>query len=241
MPATVPSSTATAKNTAARVTAVVKPGNTVLVHDSEGYQPVAWLTRADGVSTTSGPPEELTLVTHKGETTLRLAAHDRDGFGQYPVSTAETPIKRCPDCGGALVRADGVHCVGCGDRYGVPGDAPVRDDRCSCGLPRMRVKRGYAFDVCLDRNCESLDRAVRRAFDREWDCPDCGGDLRLIRRSGLLAGCERYPDCDIGFVVPAGVVDGECPGGLPAFETESGRRCLDLTCERAAAPAVGDD
>ncbi|WP_114576109.1 DUF91 domain-containing protein [Saliphagus sp. LR7] len=223
-----------------RMTAVVKPDNTVLVHDGESYQPVAWLTRADSVSTTSGPPEGFTLVAHKDEMTLRLAAHERDGFGQYPVSTAGTPVGRCPDCAGALVRADGVSCVGCGERYGVPDDATVRDDRCSCGLPRMRVERGYAFDVCLDRDCESLDAAVRRAFDREWDCPDCGGDLRILRRGGLLAGCERYADCETGFVVPAGVVDGECPCGLPAFETESGRRCLDSTCERVAAPAAGD-
>ncbi len=33
-----------------RVTTIVKPDNTVLVHDVDGYQPVAWLTRADSVS-----------------------------------------------------------------------------------------------------------------------------------------------------------------------------------------------
>ena len=53
-------------------------------------------------------------------------------------------------------------------------DATIRDDRCECGLPRMRVERGLAFRVCLDRDCEPLDEVVRGAFDREWTCPDCG-------------------------------------------------------------------
>ncbi|MFT4957579.1 MAG: DNA topoisomerase-1, partial [Halobacteriales archaeon] len=32
------------------VVVVVKADNTVLVHDAEGYQPVAWITRADVVA-----------------------------------------------------------------------------------------------------------------------------------------------------------------------------------------------
>jgi len=98
----------------------------------------------------------------------------------------------------------------------------------------MRVERGLAFNVCLDRGCESLDAAVKQAFDREWACPepDCDGDLRILRRGGLIAGCEQYPDCDASFAVPAGIADGECNCGLPTFETASGTRCLDATCDR---------
>jgi len=218
-----------------RVTTIVKPDNTVLVHDSDGYQPVAWLTRADSVS--SDRRDGFTLVAKKDTQTLRIAAHEQDGFAHYPSSAAGTPVGTCPDCGGALVRSNDVHCVGCGDRYGMPADATIRDDQCDCecGLPKMRVERGRAFNVCLDRNCESLDAAVTEAFDREWACPepDCDGDLRILRRGGLIAGCEHYPDCDTGFAVPAGVVDGECGCGLPTFETASGIRCLDATCERA--------
>ncbi|SDL01605.1 DUF91 domain-containing protein [Natronorubrum texcoconense] len=216
-----------------RVTTIVKPDNTVLVHDSDGYQPVAWLTRADSVS--SDRANDFTLVAKKDTQTLRIAAHDQDGFAHYPASAAGTPVGRCPDCDGALVRSNGVHCVGCGDRYGVPRDATIREEQCDCdcGLPRMRVERGLAFNVCLDRSCESLDDAVREAFDREWACPEsnCDGDLRILRRGGLIAGCEHYPDCDTGFAVPAGVVDGECGCGLPTFETRSGTRCLDATCK----------
>ncbi len=221
-----------------RVTTIVKPDNTVLVHDVDGYQPVAWLTRADSVSSerTGG----FTLVATKDTQTLRIATHDREGFTNYRASSAGTPVGTCPQCDGTLIRASSVRCVDCADRYGLPADASVRDDRCECGLPRIRAERGLAFDVCLDRNCESLDAAVREAFDREWTCPDCDGDLRILRRGGLIAGCEHYPDCETGFVVPAGVVDGQCACGLPTFETGSGRRCLDATCDRVVESTVVD-
>ncbi|AEH35775.1 endonuclease NucS domain-containing protein [Halopiger xanaduensis] len=223
-----------------RMTTVVKPDNTVLVHDSDGYQPVAWLTRADSVS--SDRSDGFTLVAKKDAQTLRIAAHEQDGFAHYPVSAAGPRIGTCPDCSGALVRSRGVHCIDCGARYGVPSDATIRNDghNCDCGLPRMRVERGLAFNVCLDRDCESLDEAVSEAFDREWNCPEpgCDGDLRILRRGGLIAGCEHYPDCDTGFAMPTGVVDGECACGLPTFETQSGTRCLDATCDRVQARAL---
>ena len=217
-----------------RLTTIVKPDNTVLVHDVDGYQPVAWLTRADSVS--GDPADGFTLVARKDDQTLRIAAHDRDGFGQYPASAAGVPVGDCPACGGALVHGSDVCCVDCGSRYPVPADATMLTDRCECGLPRMRVERGVAFRLCLDRSCESLDDAVREAFDREWACPNCDGALRILRRGGLIAGCENYPECDTGFAIPAGTVDGECPCGLPTFDTPGGRRCLDATCERLRAP-----
>ncbi len=178
-----------------RVTTIVKPDNTVLVHDIDGYQPVAWLTRADSVS--SDRRDGFSLVAKKETKTLRIAAHERDGFAHYPASAAGTPVGKCPDCGAALVRSSGVHCVGCGDRYGVPADATVRDEHCDCdcGLPKMRVERGLAFNVCLDRGCESLDAAVKEAFDREWACPkaDCDGDLRILRRGGSSPAASTTP------------------------------------------------
>ena len=218
-----------------RVTTIVKPDNTILVHDVDGYQPVAWLTRADSVS--SDRDDGFSLVAKKDTQTLRVAAHDQDGFASYAASSAGVPVGDCPDedCTGVLIRSNGVHCVGCGDRYAIPRDATIRDERCGCGLPRMRVERGLAFHVCLDRSCESLDEAVTEAFDREWACPNCDGDLLVLRRGGLIAGCEQYPDCETGFVIPTGVVDGECRCGLPTFETTTGRRCLDATCTTALA------
>jgi DNA topoisomerase-1 len=96
----------------------------------------------------------------------------------------------------------------------------------------MRVERGEAFECCIDRNCQPLDDRVQAQFDREWDCPHCSGDLQIIRRGGLLAGCENYPECDTGYAFPSGIVIGDCPCGLPLFETDSGRRCLDSGCDR---------
>ena len=212
------------------VVVVCKPDNTVLVHDAAGYQPVAWLTRAESVTVRDG-----TVTAVDGDQCLRVETHDRHGAATYPASVAGHPVGDCPACEGALVRADGaVRCLDCGTGHGIPRDATVLAESCSCGHPRMRVARGREFEVCVDRGCESLDAAVRAAFDREWDCPDCEGDLRVLRRGGLLAGCEHYPDCEVGWGIPAGTVDGTCDCGLPTFETGRGRRCLDTDCTARA-------
>ncbi|WP_424002188.1 DUF91 domain-containing protein [Haloarcula salina] len=209
------------------VLVILKPDNTVLVHDAEGYQPVAWLTRAESVVVDDG-----TVTARDGDELLRVVAHDEHGSARYPTSSAGVPVADCPDCPGTLVRARStVDCTACDASYGIPTDAEVTAGRCSdCRLPTFRVERGRPFECCLDRACESMDDAVADAFDREWGCPHCDGDLLILRRGGLLAGCERYPDCDTGFAMPAGVVVGECACGLPLFETAGGRRCLDSTC-----------
>jgi len=212
------------------VLVVVKPDNTVLVHDAEGYQPVAWLTRAESVAVDDG-----TVTARDGDELLRVVAHYEHGSARYPASSAGVPVADCPDCPGTLVRArSAVDCTACEASYGIPTDAEVTAGRCSdCGLPTFRVERGQSFECCLDRDCESMDDVVAAAFDRQWDCPNCDGDLLILRRGGLLAGCERYPDCDTGFALPAGVVVGECACGLPLFETAGGRRCLDSACAAA--------
>ena len=210
------------------VLVVVKPDNTVLVHDADGYQPVAWLTRPESVTIEDG-----TVVARDGDELLRVVTHDEHGSARYPVSAAGVPVGDCPDCDGTLVRASGaVRCPGCDERYGLPSDATIPGGRCrDCRLPTVRTERGQAFELCLDRECDSLDDRVTEAFDREWDCPDCDGDLRIVRKGGLFAGCEHHPDCDTAFAIPTGVVVDTCPCGLPLFETASGRRCLDATCE----------
>lgn len=211
------------------VLVVCKPDNTVLVHDADGYQPVAWLTRADSVSLHDG-----VLTATDGEQRLRVETHEEYGSASYPTSPTGVPVGDCPNCDGRLVRADGVvRCLGCDVQHGIPRDATVLDAECACGFPKMHVARGRAFEVCLDRACESLDEAVKEALDREWDCPNCDGDLRILRRGGLLAGCEHYPDCDTGWGIPAGTVVGECDCGLPLFETGSGQRCLATDCAHA--------
>ncbi len=211
------------------VVVLVKPDDTVLVHDIDGYQPVAWLTRAESVARTRNGGFSLTAIA--GDRTLRVESKTAYGFGEYPGSQAGIPLGECPNCEHTLVRAGGlVSCLGCESRYGLPDGASVLDARCDCGLPKMRVARGAVFELCLDRGCESLDEAVRDRFDGEWDCPGCDGVLRIIRRGGLLAGCENYPDCEVGYVIPSGTAEGTCDCGLPVFETPRGRRCLDGAC-----------
>jgi len=214
-----------------RVLVLVKPDRTVLVHDADGYQPVAWLTRADSVAVESD--DGFGLTARLDDRTLRVTA-DRIRRSVYPVTEAGVPVGTSPETGRPLIRTGGaVVDLDAGTRYPLVAGATVLDARCSCGLPKMRVERGTAFEVCIDRACDPLDDVVRERFDRVWTCPDCGDDLRIIRRRGrLLAGCDAYPDCETAFTVPAGVAVDDCPCGLPIFETATGQRCLDGTCDR---------
>ena len=215
------------------VVILVKPDHTVLVHDADGYQPVAWLTRPDGV-TIEHDTEGFSLRAHAGDQRLSVRSHAPSGIDSFAVSEAGVPVGPCPRCSGPLVRTRGaVRCLDCGDRYGLPAGATVLADRCpDCGLPRMRVERGDVFELCVDYACESLSAAVGERFDRAFACPDCGSALRVRSPDGrLFFGCEGYPDCETTFSVPAGVVADECGCGLPRFRTASGVRCLDGTCE----------
>lgn len=211
------------------VVVLVKPDNTVLVHDDSGYQPAAWLTRPDTVQF-ERDVDGFALTATKSNERLRVVSHADFGHARYPVSPAGPRVGECPDCGGAFVRDGGrVVCVDCRAEYPMPRDAALTEDRCDeCGLPTFRVDRGATFELCLDRNCESLDDAVRERFDGAWDCR-CGGSFAIERRRALDAVCDS---CDAVYRIPTGVVDGTCDCGLPAFETPTGRRCLDATCDR---------
>ena len=204
---------------------VVKPDNTVLVHDADGYQPVAWLTRPDSVTVTGD-----TVAARGGDQSLTVTVHDSRAHGRHQISDAGLPVGDCPDCGDELLRTDGsIACPTCETASPIPRDATVLDDRCSdCGLPQVRVQRGCSLVCCPD--CDSLTDRVREAFDRQWDCPDCEGHLRVLYRGGILLGCDRYPDCEVAYSFPTGTHDGTCDCGLPVFETASGRRCLDSGC-----------
>lgn len=217
------------------VVVLIKPDNTVLVHDAGGYQPVAWLTRPESVTVSDGR-----VQASDGDQFLEVDVHDTHVRGNYPTSDAGIPVGECPDCGATLARSGGsVSCFSCGS-YSLPRNATVLEESCGdCGLPRIRVERGVSFVVCLDRACEPLDERVRAAFDREWSCPDCGDDLRVLRRGGLILGCDSYPECETGFRFPDGVHDGVCGCGLPTFETPAGCRCLDDSCTHARTTETG--
>lgn len=221
-----------------RVLVVHKPDGTVLVHDAAGYQPVEWLTRADAVYREQND-ERFALVAVKDDERLRVEASDPERAA-FPGTSAGQLVGTCPACAGTLVRARGsVTCLDCETDHGLPRDATLLDSTCECGLPEMAVSRGARFELCVDRQCESLDALVRERFDREWSCPDCGGDLRILRERALFLGCENYPDCERTFALPDDSVVGECECGLPRVETERGARCLDRDCsaDREVVPS----
>ncbi len=217
-----------------QVLIVIKPDDTVLVHDVDGYQPVAWITRAERVVI----DDELGTVTAvDGDRWLQIQVISSLVNRQLPGTVVGIPIADCPSCGGRLVDAnDAVHCVSCRNKYGIPSDAELLDSRCDCGLPLMRVERGDVFTLCIDRTCDPMEAAIADRFDGTWSCPDhdCDGQLRAIRRGHLMLGCNQYPDCEISFRLPVGIVEGHCGCGLPRFHTSNGSRCLDLNCSPTA-------
>lgn len=206
------------------VVTVVKPDDTVLVHDAGGYRPAAWLTRADTVRY-ARDADGFRLVAGDETATLRVESHRVYGTAHYNVSPAGPPVGDCPDCGSALVRDGGrVACVGCRDDYGLPRDATVLEADCSdCGLPEIAVERGARFEVCLDRQCDPLVERLRDRFDGEWGCPDCGSPLGFSTGRGIRATC---PDCGQSLSIPSGTVSGHCDCGAPRFDD----RCLDPDC-----------
>lgn len=212
------------------VLVIIKPDDTVLVHDLDGFQPVAWLTRADTVRYNA---DQAVLTAVDGDQWLRVGVEHPTFDRRVAGSVAGTPIGSCPECVNTLVATrDAVSCIGCDNRYGLPDGATMTDSTCACGLPEFRVERGDVFDLCIDRNCAPLTDAVADRFDNAWDCPDCSsGTLRVIRRGRLLIGCDRYPECQTAFQFPTGIHDGTCGCGLPQFRHGDRLRCLDGTCD----------
>jgi len=212
------------------VVCLIKPDNTVLVHDADGYQPVAWLTRPEALTVGADP---LTVEARDGDQRLRLELHHEHGRADYPAGEAGVPVGRGPeDAPLVLVRGSVVNTTS-GREYPLPAGATVTDGTCEdCGLPLARVERGAAFEVCVDRSCEPLEEAVRDAFDGEWDCPACGAGLGIERgRRGIRVACPTE-GCPTVHGLPDGRVARTCDCGLPAFRAADGVRCLDAACER---------
>jgi len=215
-----------------RVVVLIKPDDTTLVHDADGYQPVAWLTRPDSVVVESDG-DGFSITARDGTRRLRVVAEEATAGRALPVTEAGIPVGTCPGDDGRLVRSRGdVVCLDCEERWGLPAGASVTDGVCDdCGLPKIRVERGEPFHLCLDPACDPMEAAVSDRFDRVWDCPDCGGELLVNAAPGrVYLGCENDPDCETTFSFPSGVVVDECDCGLPVFETATGRDCLNGSC-----------
>ncbi|MCD2200233.1 endonuclease NucS [Halobacterium sp. KA-4] len=215
------------------VVVIVKPDDTVLVHDADGYQPAAWLTRP-GVVRYTRDARGFRIDAADGDERLVVESATEHGDAHYPASPAGPPVGTC-ECDGTLVRDGGrVVCIDCRTSYAIPRDAAVVDEPCpDCGLPQLRVERGGAVTACLDRDCTPIADVVAERFDGEWSCR-CGAALEIEADRGLHATC---PECDASYRLPRGTVDGTCECGLPLFETPSGRRCLDGDCEQT--PSAG--
>lgn len=212
------------------VLVVAKPDGTLLVHDTQGYQPVAWLTRADQVTMDA---DEGTITAVDGDRWLRIQVISSILDRELPGTAAGIPVAECPACDGQLIEGDAaVHCINCRNEFGIPSDAVVLESRCTCGLPQMRIERGDVFDLCIDRTCQPMDEAIADRFDGMWACPDddCTGTMHVIRRRNLLVACAEYPDCDVAFRFPPGPIDGHCGCGLPRFAVNGESRCLDGQC-----------
>ncbi|MFC3477999.1 endonuclease NucS domain-containing protein [Halobacterium litoreum] len=212
------------------VVVLVKPDDTVLVHDSDGYQPAAWLTRP-GVVRYTRDARGFRLDAADGDERLVVESATEHGDAHYPASPAGPPVGTC-GCEGTLVRDGGrVVCVDCRAQYAIPRDAAVVGETCEdCGLPLLRVERGVEVTACLDRDCEPIADAVRGAVG-DWTCR-CGGGLSVEADRGLHAACE---DCGARHRLPRGTAadDSDCDCGFPAFDTRDGPRCLDADCARA--------
>ncbi len=207
-----------------RVVAVRKPDDTVLVHDADGYQPVAWLTRpsevwvdetptapcgdpetsGDQSVTASAEPTDtdaadgVELVAIDGDERLTVRFDPEPAVTRHVVTAAGAPAGDC-HCGGELVTTSGeVHCLDCAASYAVPRGGQVVDATCeACGLPELSVERGEQFRVCLDRDCQPLVAAV--ASDRGTDrrCLDaaCSHDGPTSETTdGPVIGTESVPE-----------------------------------------------
>lgn len=220
------------------VVTLVKPDNTVLVHDADGYQPAAWLTRAQSVQL-SGDGTGFALTALSDGAELRIRSHQGEARTSFPASPAGSEVGGCPDCGCVLVRSAGaIICTGCLSRWGLPRDATLTDETClQCGLPQISVERGAKFRVCVDSACDPLDSAVAERFDGAWACPDCSVPMTIERAGTLQAVCEV---CGADHTIPAGSNVGSCACGLPAFETARGKRCLDSGCGEQTGGRTGE-
>ncbi|MGZ7207155.1 MAG: DEAD/DEAH box helicase [Halobacteriota archaeon] len=141
-------------------------------------------------------------------------------------------VGHCKRCGGSLRHVDNVIACDCGALYKLPAGADLALTTCSCGLPKFTLKL-LGVDVCVDRQCENMDDIITAAFaHHKFTCPRCGSSLTVVRRRGLIAGCERYYDgCKTAFLLPANAsITGRCTCGLPRLQLKTKARCLDTTC-----------
>jgi DNA topoisomerase-1 len=210
-----------------RIVVLAKPDGTVLVHDHSGYQPVAWLTRADAVTVTDDDAFRLTAHDERADDWLRVTGHDtpssengRNGHeslaslsGQYPVSPAGEPIGRCPSCDGALVDRTGtVACVHCDRSHAYPDDATIRPPSTATASTNAPATTSTNAPATASTNTPAS------ASTTNTDVLDAS--------DAMTDGTDDGPD-----TTPGGRT---CECGLPRMRVERGVAvdcCVDRNCE----------
>ena len=196
-----------------------------------------------------GGSEEATLATPLVPSKISMAARPdhtpapplpdgapsgtRTGPSDSNVTREPAPSAgRCKHCGGSLRRVENVITCDCGVVYKLPSGVELTQDQCNCGLPKFKLKL-FGADVCVDRQCENMDEVIAEQFAASnFSCPKCGGPLIVVRRKGLIAGCERYYEgCKTAFLLPpSATIIGRCACGLPRLQLKTKTRCLDTKC-----------
>lgn len=141
------------------VVALIKPDNTVLVHDRDGYSPAVWLTRPASLDVDHGDGPRITAVD--GDQRLTVRFHGVEEALSPAVSVAGVPVGSTADAGDtdrSFVRNRGsVVDLATGDRYAVSAGSTVLNVRCECGLPLIRAEQTADDQRCLDSACERVE------------------------------------------------------------------------------------
>lgn len=139
------------------VVALVKPDDTVLVHDRDGYSPAVWLTRPASLDVDHGDGPRITAVD--GDQRLTVRFHGVEETFSPAVSVAGVPVgSTAGETDRPFVRNRGsVVDLTTGNRYALSAHSAVLNARCECGLPLIRVERTADDQRCLDPACERAE------------------------------------------------------------------------------------
>jgi len=200
-----------------RVVVVIKPDRTTLVHDVDGYQPVAWLTRPDALTVETGVASELQRA-------------DGDSEGQSPSGNRASPgDSEAQSASGGSSGLRGGQAASNGTAEPSPG-------------PREEAADDEGFGIVARAGDQVLRVICNRAAGRaEYPASEAGAPVGtdpetgepLVRARGDVVGIDsgvRYP-------LPAGatVTDESCSScGLPTIRADAGDTvevCLDRSCE----------
>lgn len=161
-----------------------------------------------------------------------VLSRDEVNEEKVAVLSPDVSVGTCKKCGEKLYRHGASIKCDCGVEYKLSDGAELIDEKCSCGLPKFKLKL-YDIGVCIDRKCENMDEIISREFASSgYKCPNCGSSLTVVRRRGIIVGCSRYYDgCKTAFLLPINAkIESMCTCGLPKLRLKTKVRCLNTKC-----------